>query len=122
MEKQVGAGKSEKILLGITTIFLCVLLGLYWQDTEGQNPPGITVETEVEAAQSEILPDVTPLNLNQATEEELTTLPGIGPTLARRIVEYRGENGPFDTVEEITEVSGIGEKTLEKFRSRVRVE
>ena len=52
------------------------------------------------------------LNINLATVEELTTLPGIGATLAQRIVDYRERNGSFSSVEELTNVSGIGEKRL----------
>lgn len=59
--------------------------------------------------------------INTASPEELETLPGIGPKLAGRIVAYREENGPFTTVEELCEVSGIGEKVLEKIRARIVV-
>lgn len=49
------------------------------------------------------------LDLNAATEDELDELPGIGPTLAGRIVAYREEHGPFSAPEELMEVDGIGE-------------
>ena len=61
------------------------------------------------------------VNLNTATEEELVTLPGIGPSYAKRIVEYREKNGPFKRVEDLLNVQGIGEKTLEKIRDKVTV-
>lgn len=50
------------------------------------------------------------VNVNTATEADLDTLPGIGPTLAARIVQYRGQNGPFNSPEELMNVSGIGPK------------
>jgi competence protein ComEA len=59
------------------------------------------------------------VNLNTATAEDLTSLPGIGPSYAKRIVEYREKNGPFKRVEDLLNVQGIGEKTLEKIRDRV---
>jgi len=59
------------------------------------------------------------VNLNTATVDELTTLPGIGPSYAKRIVEFREKNGPFKKVEDLLNVQGIGEKTLEKIRDRV---
>lgn len=51
------------------------------------------------------------LNINTATAAELETLPGIGPALAERIVDYRAAHGPFQMPEELMNVSGIGEKT-----------
>ena len=62
------------------------------------------------------------LDLNTATQEELDALPGIGPVKAEAILQYREESGPFRTVEEIMEVEGIGEKTLEQLRPYVTVE
>ncbi len=61
------------------------------------------------------------LDLNRATEQELETLPGIGPVMAARIVQYRTENNRFATVDELDEVKGIGEKKLEKLRPFVFV-
>ena len=56
----------------------------------------------------ELLPDEK-LNINTATAEELTKLPGIGTVLSQAIVEYREENGNFSSIEDIMKVSGIGE-------------
>jgi competence protein ComEA len=61
------------------------------------------------------------LNLNTATAEELETLPGIGPVLAASILDYREQNGPFTTVDELLDVSGIGEARLEDIRDLVTV-
>lgn len=60
------------------------------------------------------------MELNQATPEELATLPGIGPALARRIVEWRGANGPFRAVDDLEKVPGIGPAKLERLRPLVR--
>ncbi|ACQ79993.1 competence protein ComEA helix-hairpin-helix repeat protein [Beutenbergia cavernae DSM 12333] len=62
-----------------------------------------------------------PVNLNTADLAALDTLPGIGPALAQRIVEWRTANGSFVDVEELTEVSGIGPATLERLRPLVTV-
>lgn len=56
------------------------------------------------------------VSLNQATTGELETLPGIGPSKAAAIIKYREEVGTFKSIDELTNVSGIGEKTLEKLR------
>jgi competence protein ComEA len=61
------------------------------------------------------------INLNLATAEDLETLPGIGEVLAQRILEHRESNGPFTSVDELLEVSGIGEARLEDIRDRVSV-
>ncbi|MGI8316079.1 helix-hairpin-helix domain-containing protein [Halobacillus mangrovi] len=59
--------------------------------------------------------------LNQATVEEIQTLNGIGPSKAEAIIQYRQENGPFKTVEDLVNVSGIGEKTIENIKEDIRV-
>lgn len=61
------------------------------------------------------------ININTATSEQLQTLDGIGPSMAARIIEYRQSNGKFQSVDDLTNVSGIGEKTLAKFSSKVCV-
>ncbi|ASU83060.1 DNA-binding protein [Nocardiopsis gilva YIM 90087] len=62
-----------------------------------------------------------PLDLNTASSEQLQTLPGIGPVLADRIVRFRDTNGGFGSVEQLREVSGIGERRFADLRERVRV-
>lgn len=62
------------------------------------------------------------VNLNTATQAELELLPGIGPAMAKRIMEYRKEHGKFASVDQLDNVRGIGEKTLEKLRALVTVE
>ena len=56
------------------------------------------------------------VNLNTATESELMTLSGVGPSKAAAIIAYRDENGPFQTIEDLKNVSGIGEKTFERLQ------
>jgi competence protein ComEA len=61
------------------------------------------------------------VNLNTATLEQLDSLPGIGPVLAQRILDWRAAHGQFTAVDELSEVSGIGEATLEELRAAVTV-
>jgi competence protein ComEA len=62
-----------------------------------------------------------PLNLNTATLEQLDGLDGIGPTMAQRILDYRQAHGGFGSVEELGQVSGIGDKRMAALRDEVRV-
>jgi competence protein ComEA len=62
-----------------------------------------------------------PLDLNRATDEDFDALPGIGPRLAERIMEYRQSVGAFRSLEELRAVKGIGEKKFERIRPLVTV-
>lgn len=61
------------------------------------------------------------INLNTASLEQLQTIPGIGPAKASAIVQYREEFGPFKEINELTNVSGIGIKTVESIRDSILV-
>ena len=61
------------------------------------------------------------VNINTASLNELDTLPGIGPTTAQRIIDYRNENGPFGSIEDIVNVSGIGPATYEELKDLITV-
>jgi competence protein ComEA len=61
------------------------------------------------------------ININTATQTELESLSGIGPVYAKAIIQYRLENGPFEKIEDIQEVKGIGPVTFEKIRSNITV-
>jgi competence protein ComEA len=62
------------------------------------------------------------INLNTASQVELELLPGIGPALAGRIIQYRTENGPFSEIEDIMKVSGIGEGKFQQIKDLATVE
>ncbi len=95
-------------------------------------PARAEVRPEVVAAQPDAGPPETaaaralrqgrPMDLNGASAEDLTLLPRIGPALAGRIVAWRDAHGPFESVDALTEVRGIGPRTLERLRPLVRVD
>jgi competence protein ComEA len=62
------------------------------------------------------------VNINTASLEELDNLPGIGPTIAQRIVDYRTENGPFSVIEDILNVSGVGPSTFDQIKDLITVQ
>ncbi|MBI1820481.1 MAG: helix-hairpin-helix domain-containing protein [Nitrospirae bacterium] len=62
------------------------------------------------------------VNLNQASLDNLMTLPGIGEKLAKRIKEYQDLNGPFPTIESVMEIKGVGSKNFNKIKPYITVE
>jgi len=62
------------------------------------------------------------ININTASQVELETLPGIGPKTAQKIIAYREANGPFESIEDIQDVSGIGPKTFEDIEELITVD
>ena len=112
MGKHGKISKSEIILLGITALFVCGLLVLSGQDRNTAASEAVVISTEMQVPEEELAPEGSPVNINTATEAELDTLPGIGEELARRIVAYREENGPFAATEDLINVKGIGEAKL----------
>ena len=108
--------KSEKWVLIITALFLVLILGFGIGSCSKDADVVITefsvrsnaeiYEQSAVASKAENIP--ARININTCTKEDLESLPGIGPALAERIIEYRRQNGSFKTIEDITKVSGIG--------------
>src|SRR5699024_12062791 len=61
------------------------------------------------------------VNLNTATESELTSIPGIGKVKAKAIIEYREQNGNFQSIDQLKEINGFGTKTIEKLSSHLTI-
>jgi competence protein ComEA len=73
------------------------------------------------AARAQKQPPAKPLDLNTATLEQLEQLPGIGPTTAKAIIDFREKGGPFKRVEDLRAIHGISKARLEKIRPYVTV-
>ncbi len=66
--------------------------------------------------------NLTPIDINRADRDALIALPGIGPVLADRIIAYREAHGPFKSVDDLIDISGIGERNIQLFRKLVYVD
>ena len=119
METRQKIVLGQGVLLGLTGLFLCLLLGLFLHDRAAAPA---AVETELTAPMEDVRPDPSPLNVNTASREELTALPGIGEELAGRVAAYREEHGPFEAVEDLMNVPGIGQGKLAALEGLVTVE
>ena len=108
---------TERFLLGLTALFAAAML-LTWLLTPHASRGDYTIEAVPPAEKAETLRAV---NINTAGADELESLPGIGPVLAQRIVDYREQHGDFTTVDGLRNVSGIGEKRLEAIREYITV-
>ena len=119
--------------IALSLIAVLTFAGAAWLFVAPEPSPGVEIIRPTSTAATPASPDasgaeVSPtgepalsVNLNTASAQELTALPGIGETLAGRIVAYREENGPFLRADQIMAVSGIGPGTYEKLREHVRV-
>lgn len=61
------------------------------------------------------------ININRATQAELETIPGVGPSTALKIITYRNENGKYKSIEDIKNVSGIGDSKYEKMKNYITI-
>lgn len=61
------------------------------------------------------------VNINEAKQEDFEQLPGIGPSIAKKIIEYREQNGKFTSIDELQEVKGIGEAKFENIKEYIMV-
>ena len=112
------------VLLSITVSFavLILMLAVFKRmNMDFAYVEGTPYEPPVKVVIKEIVPDNMIININTATKDELMSLDGIGEVTAERIIKYRDNNNGFLTIEELTEVEGIGEAKLDKIRSRITV-
>jgi competence protein ComEA len=101
--------------LVLTAFVLATLTsGLAAASTQTAAPQTTSSKKTTPTAQS-------PINLNSATAAELEALPGVGPAMALRIVEYRQKNGGFKKLEDLMHVKGVGEKTFLKLKALITI-
>ena len=117
----------EVLILGMTALCVLMFLGNFWMTT---HTAGIWITTERGGVSGELSEqdlseddsqDNSLVDINTAGQEELEALPGVGPVKAAAILEYRRDNGLFQSTEELLNVEGIGEKLLEKISGYITV-
>lgn len=111
-------------LLVVACLFTACLLGFFLGRRTSPEPVIVSRLPEPTAqVQSTTVAPTQPLlvNINTAGVEELQLLPGIGPVLAQRIVDYRQANGPFESESQLTLVSGVGLTLLEELMEYITV-
>lgn len=123
--------KISVLLAAVTVLFVGFTLGLFVGRNSGAGTVTLAVPAQMQTAPTaaataptQTVPEETvsfPVNINTADAETLAALPGIGQVLAKRILAYRQQNGPFRAVEEITNVEGIGEKKAEAILELITV-
>ena len=106
--------RRDQIVFGSLLIVTLVLMGVHWVRMSGLGMRPVNIDRH-EARQFEFQ-----LDINSANWVEWTQLDGIGDQLARRIVADREKNGPFQSVDDLNRVPGIGPKTIEKLRPWVQ--
>ena len=116
--------KTEKILLIVTAIFLAAFFFLLPKPTRAVRRAEerfLSPRAEMSGGEASVVFVLeTRIDLNTADEKELARLPGIGKTLAGRIVAYREEHGAFSCPEDLLLVEGINDSTLEMLYERTR--
>lgn len=113
----------ERWILLFTLIFLMATIGWFFVQNSERELTRISVahrdqgETILPVETNDPVPGILEgeqININEAPAEDLARLPGIGSVRAEHIVAYREAHGPFQTLKDLMQVSGIGEKTFEK--------
>ena len=120
---------SAMLLAAVTLLFTVFVAGFFIGRHMQSTPAAINKPTDSKAtATSAAATDSnghsvkTKLNVNTATAEQLDALPGIGPVLAGRIIEYRRQNGSFTSISQLADVQGIGQERLIAIMEYITVE
>lgn len=119
----MGLNKTEKILISIFLLLssLIILYNVFYIPML-PNADIIKKEVVIQDAEEEKNKFSGAVDINSAGIEELKKIPGVGESTAKKIIDYREENGGFSTKEEIINVSGIGKKKFESMKDYITVQ
>lgn len=119
--------KASYAVLATFIVFICFLIGFFLGRVSTRDQ--VTAQSIHQREESEIVNQFHTeqnttngkIDINSASVHQLQMLPNIGEVLAKRIVEYRNQNGPFSTIDDLLWINGIGEKTLDDLRQYITV-
>ncbi len=106
--------KSLIIIFAVTLFFLTIVVGIYI----GRNTGGTVINIDVNNNSSD---EVGKININTASLDQLTMLPGVGRTKAQNIIYYREENGFFEKIDDLAKVDGFSESMVESIAKYITV-
>ncbi|MBA3515504.1 MAG: helix-hairpin-helix domain-containing protein [Pyrinomonadaceae bacterium] len=115
MKQSLATSKVLTLLIAVSFAFI------FWFPACSRLPRSHTSET-ISVKTPASVTNLAPINLNTASAADLQRLPGVGPVLAERIINYRDENGRFRRAEHLMMVRGISDRKFRELRSLVRVE
>ena len=116
-EEQPSLGKiNAQVLLASACVALILMVGIAMMMSVPDLTPLLVGE---DMATTTTDADFGKINVNTADKERLLLLSGVGEVMAQRILDYREQHGPFSCLEELMNVKGIGEATLEKLRDQI---
>lgn len=113
--------KGSSLLLLLCALSLCLVVGIFiGRNLCGEYAQLSQNDSNEDSAVSEQVADYR-LDINTASKVQLMDLPGIGETIAQRIIDYRSDNGTFKSVDELLNIEGIGEKKLQEIEQFIGV-
>ena len=113
--------KGTHVLLLTLAFGLCIVSGIFLGRTHSKNFHTLSGNHATKLEETTQKDTDVALDINTASKAQLMDLPGIGEELANRIIQYRSNNGPFDSVDELLNIEGIGEKKLLAIEARIKV-
>lgn len=113
--------RTDQAVVALLVAMSLVAVAAYWTLRGGARGELIEIDSDASPTDAPRLISEYAVDLNSADWPEFEPLPGVGERLARRIVDSRAAEGPFQSVDDLTRVAGIGEKTVERLRPFLRV-
>lgn len=102
---------ERKVLLFVGTLILCGAALKFFNVKANSCSESASVQSRPASIDA--------FDINTVSQQDLETIPGIGPHIARRIIEYRSQNGEFKTLEDLKKVKGIGDKKLQTIKNYI---